>query len=80
MSNKVRRAKCYTLKSNKVRHVIIYHTKGLHMKKSVRIAIRIDSNMDEFLKKQALALDITTGQYVRQLVKGKMNEINRTKT
>jgi len=50
------------------------------MKKSVRIAVRLDVKMDEFLKEQALALDITVGQYIRQVVKGKMNEANTSKT
>ena len=49
------------------------------MKKVIRIAIRIDTRLNEFLRNEADKLDISVGQYVRQVVKEKMNEANRIK-
>jgi len=43
------------------------------MKKDIRIAIRIDSQMNEFLRKEANKLDNSIGYYVRQVLKEKMN-------
>jgi len=50
------------------------------MKKNIRIAIRIDRRMQEFLQSEADKLDTSVGQYVRQVVKDKMNEVDRVKT
>ena len=43
-------------------------------KKITRIAVRVDSSMEEFLQGEAVRLDISVGQYVRQVVKEKMND------
>ena len=47
------------------------------MTKPIRIAIRIDNKLHEALKEKAEHLDISVGQYIRQVVKGHINEVNR---
>ncbi len=47
--------------------------------KSIRIAIRVDKQMNEFLQNEADKLDTSVGHYVRQVVKEKMNETDRAK-
>jgi len=42
--------------------------------KSIRIAIRVDRPMNEFLQNEADKLDISVGQYIRQVVKEKQND------
>lgn len=44
------------------------------MKKDIRIATRVDKHMNEFLREEAEKLDISVGQYIRQVVKEKINE------
>ena len=45
------------------------------MKKNIRIAIRIDSRLHAFLQQEAEKLDISVGQYVRQVVKEKQDAL-----
>ena len=47
--------------------------------KSIRIAIRVDKQMNEFLQGEADKLDTSVGHYVRQVVKEKQNESDRKK-
>ena len=42
--------------------------------KAIRIAIRVDNSTNEFLKTEADKLDISVGQYVRQVVQEKQND------
>lgn len=44
------------------------------MAKVTRIAVRVDSSMNKFLQSEAERLDISVGQYIRQVVKEKQNE------
>ena len=44
------------------------------MKKNIRIAIRVNQDMQEFLQSEADKLDISVGQYIRQVVKEKQDE------
>ena len=48
------------------------------MKKNIRIAIRIDKFMDKFLQEEADILNISVGQYIRQIIKVKQDEKKRT--
>ena len=50
------------------------------MKKINRIAVRLDDKTYEFLQSEADKLDISVGQYIRQVVKEKMNVTDRAKT
>jgi len=47
------------------------------MKKNIRIAIRVDEVINKFLRREAEKLDISVGQYIRQVVKEKINEQRR---
>jgi len=47
------------------------------MRKNIRIAIRVDKQMSEFLRTEADKLDISVGQYIRQVVKEKINDKQR---
>ena len=49
------------------------------MSKQNRIAIRLDNRMYDFIKLEAERLDINSGQYIRRLVRKKMNEADRIK-
>lgn len=47
--------------------------------KITRIAVRVDNSMHTFLQTEANSLDISVGQYIRRVVKEKMNVADRTK-
>ena len=44
------------------------------MSKEKRIAIRVDSKMEQFLIEESNKSDISISQYIRLLVRGKINE------
>ena len=50
------------------------------MSKQNRIAIRLDNRMYDFIKLEAKSIGISSGLYIRLLVREKMNEADRIRT